>query len=179
MPLSVRLDGRASSHRHALEQDFAGVGRQHAGDEIEERGLAGAVRADQGVDVAGRHLELQIVERVEAAETLGQPLDRKAGGGGCAFRHAGPSSAERQPRQRIAREQPVRPHDHHHDQDDAVGDQPLGVLEIEEVVQEIVDAVHRIEIGPRHRHQLAAIRAACAGTPATAISTTAPTTGPQ
>ena len=80
-------------HRHTLEPDFAGIGRQHASDQIEERGLAGAVRSDQGMDVAGRHLELQIVERVEAAETLGQPLDRKAGGGGCAFKHGGPSTA--------------------------------------------------------------------------------------
>ena len=89
-----RALGRARVvHRLALECDLAGVGGQHAGDQIEERGLAGAVRSDQGVDVAGRHLDLEIVERVEAAEALGQPLDRKAGGGGRALKHGGPSSA--------------------------------------------------------------------------------------
>ena len=81
---------RARIHdRLALEQDLAGIGGENAGDEIEERRLAGAVRPDQRVDVAGRHLELEIVERVEAAEALGQPFDRKT-----RLRHGAPSSAE-------------------------------------------------------------------------------------
>jgi hypothetical protein len=34
---------------------FWKVRAMHSGDQIEERGLAGAVRSDQGVDVAGPH----------------------------------------------------------------------------------------------------------------------------
>ena len=63
--------------RLAVERDLAGVGGQHAGDEIEERGFAGAVRADQRVDVAARHIHVEFVQRVEAAETFGQAFDRK------------------------------------------------------------------------------------------------------
>ena len=75
MPLSVRLDGRVSSTTCTVEDDRAGVGGQHAGHEIEERRLAGAVRTDQCVNVALRHLHAEFVQRVEAAEALGQPLD--------------------------------------------------------------------------------------------------------
>src|SRR5438270_109791 len=60
----------------------------------------------------------------------------------------------RQSAQRIARENAIRPDDHHDDQDDAVDDEPLGILEIEKLVQELVDAVHRVEARPRHRQQL-------------------------
>ena len=54
-----RALGRARVvHRHTLEPNFTGIGGQHSSDQIEERGLAGAVRPDQGMDVAGRHLKL-------------------------------------------------------------------------------------------------------------------------
>src|SRR6266496_807965 len=67
---------------------------------------------------------------------------------------ADPPPPKRNARDRIARDQPVRPHDHHYDQDNAVNNQPLGVLEIEEAVEEIVDLVRRIEVRPCHRQQL-------------------------
>ena len=41
----------------ARERDVARVGREHAGDHVEQRGLAGAVRADHGEDLALRHVE--------------------------------------------------------------------------------------------------------------------------
>ena len=41
----------------------AGIGRQHAGDALEERGLAGAVRADQPEHFAVANLEGDVVER--------------------------------------------------------------------------------------------------------------------
>ena len=76
-------------HRLAFEHDRALVGRQHAGQEIEERGLAGAVRPDQRVDVAAPHIHAQVVQRVEAAEALGQAFDREAD----SLRHDAPSRA--------------------------------------------------------------------------------------
>ena len=63
----------------ALEGDLPAIGREHAGHQIEERGLAGAVRSDQRMDVAARDLHAQIVQRIEAAEALAQALDREAG----------------------------------------------------------------------------------------------------
>ena len=45
-------DGGAG-HVLAGEQDAAGVGGELAGDQVDERGLAGAVRADQRVAGAG------------------------------------------------------------------------------------------------------------------------------
>ena len=37
----------------AVEQDLSGIGGQHAGDLVDQRRLAGAVRADDGVQLAG------------------------------------------------------------------------------------------------------------------------------
>ena len=52
----------------ALEQDVAAVGRVEAAEAIEERGLAGAVGADQAGDLAGKDVEGDAVERDDAAE---------------------------------------------------------------------------------------------------------------
>ena len=61
--------------RHALDlaavqRDGAAVGREQAGDQIEQRGLAGAVRPDQGVDFAGADLQARIGHGANAAEGL-------------------------------------------------------------------------------------------------------------
>ena len=58
----------------ALEQDAAGVGSQHAGQKVDHRGLAGAVRADQGVAGAALDLQRQVARRGQSAERLDQPL---------------------------------------------------------------------------------------------------------
>ena len=47
---------------------------QHAGQAIEERALAGAVRSDDGADLAALDLEIDVVERGQAAEADGQAL---------------------------------------------------------------------------------------------------------
>src|SRR5262249_11324430 len=52
----------------AFERDRAGVGLGAAGDEIEECGLARAVRADHRAQLAGIEIEVQIRDRLEAAE---------------------------------------------------------------------------------------------------------------
>src|SRR5260370_38806464 len=43
-------------------------------DEVEERGLAGAVRTNYGMELRAGEVEAQIVDRKQAAKALGQPL---------------------------------------------------------------------------------------------------------
>ncbi len=57
------------------KEDASVVGREQAGDEIEQGGLAGAVRADDGVQPSARERVAQVVDRDEAAEALGETLD--------------------------------------------------------------------------------------------------------
>ena len=53
----------------ARERDLAAVGAQRAREQVEHRGLAGAVRADQPEDFAGLHIEADIVDGDEAAKS--------------------------------------------------------------------------------------------------------------
>jgi hypothetical protein len=64
-----RLVGRAAQH------EAAGVGRVQAGDDVEEGGLAGAVGADQAVDLAGVDRDADVRQRLQAAEALGDAVD--------------------------------------------------------------------------------------------------------
>ena len=59
----------------AGEADAAGVRRDLAGELADQRGLAGAVRADDGVQLARRHRERDAVGGDHAAEALGQSVD--------------------------------------------------------------------------------------------------------
>ena len=61
----------------AVEEDLAAVGRQRAGDDVEERGLAGAVGADEAGDRAAGDIQRAIGDRLHAAEPLadGHSLD--------------------------------------------------------------------------------------------------------
>src|SRR6185437_5057223 len=52
------------------EQDLSAVGREHAGDEIDQRGLAGAVRPDQRVARAFRQRDADVVGDDQRAEAL-------------------------------------------------------------------------------------------------------------
>ena len=61
----------------AVEQDLAGTRRQHAGQQIDDRGLAGAVRADQRMARALLDLERHIVGRDDAAEALFEMIRRR------------------------------------------------------------------------------------------------------
>ena len=47
----------------AVEADRAGVGQQAAAEQADEGGLAGAVRADQRVDLAGGEVEVDVRRR--------------------------------------------------------------------------------------------------------------------
>jgi hypothetical protein len=50
----------------AEEEDLSGLGAEHAGDDIEAGGLAGAVRADQAGDMPARQPAGQAVEGLDA-----------------------------------------------------------------------------------------------------------------
>ena len=54
----------------AKEEDLAGVGGVDAGNVVEDGGLAGAVGADQTVDLAVFDLDGEIIDGVNAAEVL-------------------------------------------------------------------------------------------------------------
>ncbi len=56
----------------AIERDGAATGVQELGQQIEERGLAGTVGANQGVDVAALDLQVHLVDGNESLEFLGQ-----------------------------------------------------------------------------------------------------------
>ena len=70
--------------------DRAGVGSKHPEGDPHRRGLARAVGAEEAEDVAGRDLQGQVVEGLNAAEPLGQ-AGRSRGTCRCQGRHAAPS----------------------------------------------------------------------------------------
>ncbi|GGN21305.1 hypothetical protein GCM10011609_73280 [Lentzea pudingi] len=57
-------------HRLALEQDLTRVGRVDARDALDQRRLARAVVADEGRDLAGVDVEVDVVQDVHGAEAL-------------------------------------------------------------------------------------------------------------
>ena len=73
----MRLGGRPVMSS-PLKTMRPAVGRMHAGEAVEERALAGAVRADDGADLAARDLEVDVVERGQTAEADGQALGAQA-----------------------------------------------------------------------------------------------------
>jgi hypothetical protein len=66
------LGRRPPGHVDAVEQDLAGVRLQRAGDQVEERALAGAVGADHRGERAVSEVERDIVRRLDAAECFGK-----------------------------------------------------------------------------------------------------------
>src|SRR5699024_2183742 len=69
----------------AIERHAPGRGLIDAGDQVEQRRLAGAVGADDGIDLAALYLEIQILDCQHAAEFLAQ-----AAYGQQTVRHASP-----------------------------------------------------------------------------------------
>src|SRR5262245_52463784 len=67
----------AAHHVAAVEQDLAGIGAQESVEQVEDRGLAGAVRADNAEDGARGDIEAHVLHRLEAAEALGQAAHRQ------------------------------------------------------------------------------------------------------
>ena len=67
--------GRQRADVAAVEADAAALRRDFAGEEADQRRLAGAVRADDGVEFAARNIERDGVGGDDAAEALGQAFD--------------------------------------------------------------------------------------------------------
>ena len=83
--------------RRAAEADLAGVGSLVAGDDVEERRLAGPVRADQAGDRTLLDLQVAHRQRMHPAKGLGDPLDLDQGGHGVAPATSTPSSPASSP----------------------------------------------------------------------------------
>jgi hypothetical protein len=60
--------------RLAVDRDGAGVGLVEAGEHLDQGALAGPVLADQRVDLADSHLEVDTTEGRDPGERLGDPL---------------------------------------------------------------------------------------------------------
>ena len=69
-PAGWASSGRRNATRLAGEHDRRRVGGVHAGEHLHERGLAGAVLADDRVHLAGRAVEVDAVEDPHAEEGL-------------------------------------------------------------------------------------------------------------
>ncbi|MNQ62278.1 hypothetical protein D3C85_766180 [compost metagenome] len=63
--------GRRQDHRHAVEHDVARRGRDHAREDLHQRGLAGAVFTEQRRDLSAVDVEVHALERLHAAVRLG------------------------------------------------------------------------------------------------------------
>ena len=64
----------------AVEPDRPAVGLMDAGEDLDQRALAGAVLADECVDLAGQEIERHVVESLRRGEPLGDPAKLRAGG---------------------------------------------------------------------------------------------------
>ena len=72
--------GRMRGDVAAVEHDAAGVGLVEARDHVEQRGLAGAVGADDRDDAALGDVDRHVLDCGDAAEALGDTRDRKLDG---------------------------------------------------------------------------------------------------
>ncbi len=63
--------GQRASHRNAEDLQTPRVGDGQTQQQAQKRGLAGTVRADQAVDLTLRHVHIDMVERDDITEDLG------------------------------------------------------------------------------------------------------------
>ena len=91
IPSAVASGTSAHVDRRAVDQHLAGVGLLDPADDLHQRGLAGAVLAQQRDDFARVHLEAHAAQRVHAGEPL---VDRPELAG--AVRRASPAAELRQ-----------------------------------------------------------------------------------
>ena len=89
-PEPAALVGRQPGDVAAGELDGAGIRHQLSGQLADQRGLAGAVRADDRVQLARRDIEREIVGRDDAAEAADQVFDAEQGISHGATSRAGP-----------------------------------------------------------------------------------------
>ena len=89
----MRLVRAAERSRRAVDPDLAAVGRDRAGEDLDQRALAGAVLAHQRERLAGAEFERSVPQRRRAAIGLAQMADRKQAHG--ASRRRGPPARRR------------------------------------------------------------------------------------
>jgi hypothetical protein len=80
--LAVDLEGLEADDVLALEFDAAFGGRQARADQVEQRGFAGAVGADDGVALAAMDVEVDAADDFAGAEILAQALESDGGSPG-------------------------------------------------------------------------------------------------
>ena len=73
----ARFDRREPRHGVSVEDDGAAVGRRGAGEDADQRGLAGTVFAHQRVDLARTHVERGVGERADPGVGLGEVGDEQ------------------------------------------------------------------------------------------------------
>src|SRR5262249_38712224 len=64
----------------SVEQDFAAVGRDQAGDHVDQRTLAAAVRSEDRNELSARNVEVEAVVDDRVGKMLGQAADGDVGG---------------------------------------------------------------------------------------------------
>ena len=75
MPCRQMLVRRQAVDIAAVQPHGAAVRREQAGHEVEQGGLAGAVRPDQRMDLAGADRQARVRHGADAAELLGDAVD--------------------------------------------------------------------------------------------------------
>src|SRR5262249_47279627 len=74
-PQPGALVSRHAVDRAAVEDDGAAIVVQGAGETVDERALAGAVRTDQAQPLAGANGDVDILQRDKAAKAFAEPAD--------------------------------------------------------------------------------------------------------
>ena len=100
IPSAVRPGSGSRVISRPKRRDRPRARPQRAGDAVEERRLAGAVRADQHAALAGRDVERHAVDRAQAAEILREAADSERGAGHAAtvrVRACAPAAGRRSP----------------------------------------------------------------------------------
>jgi len=76
-PLRLRLPGAVQRYAHTIKEDRTRIRAVKAHDALDQRGLAGAVLAQKGMEGPGGNLHRHLVQRAHRAEDLGDALGRQ------------------------------------------------------------------------------------------------------
>ena len=93
MPIIRAVCGVRARDDLALELELAGVGRKGAGDDVDQGGFAGAVLAEQNMNLTMAKIEIDAVERHHAGETLADAFQFEKQAGIVAGRRSDPRRA--------------------------------------------------------------------------------------
>ena len=75
----MRVAHRSKAGLAPVQHETAREFRMHAGDDLHQRALAGAVLADETMDLAGGEREVDPTQRLDAAEGLGDLVQFEEG----------------------------------------------------------------------------------------------------